>query len=199
MDDFTRRIARNNLRWHMQVGAVALPEIFPVLEGQMVADRGHLQDGPRGETRKAPWRKISRKVRAVPAGFTVVYRKTLTLSRELASELSYLEQRSASVLVDGVIEELKEKYLGPNIANNSKKCGTIFSTIWTPSRSARAKANTTKRRRMGCQGAEVRSRDPFRVYWRERHSRARRRRQITGHFRDHAHLRQIVRDDPARV
>src|SRR5437588_74790 len=37
MDDFTRRIARDQFALgHMQVGAVALPEIFPVLEGQMV-------------------------------------------------------------------------------------------------------------------------------------------------------------------
>src|SRR5216683_2140065 len=37
MDDFTRRIAREQFALgHMQVGAVALPEIFPVLEGQMV-------------------------------------------------------------------------------------------------------------------------------------------------------------------
>src|SRR5262249_24765375 len=48
--------------------------------------------------------------------FTVVYRKTLTLSRELASELSYLEQEAASVLVDGVIEELKEKYPGTGVS-----------------------------------------------------------------------------------
>src|SRR5246127_2927016 len=38
MDDFTRRIARDQFALgHMQVGAVALSEIFPVLEGQMVA------------------------------------------------------------------------------------------------------------------------------------------------------------------
>ena len=45
----------------------------------------------------------------------MVYRKTLTLSRELASELSYLEQEAASVLVDGAIEELKEKYPGTGV------------------------------------------------------------------------------------
>ncbi len=59
---------------------------------------------------------IERKYEQFRQEFTVVYRKTLTLSRELASELSYLEQEAASVLVDGVIEELKEKYAGPNIA-----------------------------------------------------------------------------------
>jgi hypothetical protein len=37
MDDFTRRIAREQFALgRMQVGAVALPEIFPVLDGQMV-------------------------------------------------------------------------------------------------------------------------------------------------------------------
>ncbi len=41
MDDFTRRIARDQFALgHMQVGAVALPEIFPVLEGQMVPIEG---------------------------------------------------------------------------------------------------------------------------------------------------------------
>src|SRR5438477_734145 len=59
---------------------------------------------------------IERKYEQFRQEFTVVYRKTLTLSRELASELSYLEQEAASVLVDGVIEELKEKYPGNNVA-----------------------------------------------------------------------------------
>src|SRR5499425_3422341 len=111
MDDFTRKIAREQFALgHMQVGAVALPEIFPVLEGQMVpiediskmVHEGKL-DGPVAE-------EIERKYEQFRQEFTVVYRKTLTLSRELASELSYLEQEAASVLVDGVIEELKEKY-----------------------------------------------------------------------------------------
>src|SRR5205823_624049 len=59
---------------------------------------------------------IERKYEQFRQEFTVVYRKTLTLSRELASELSYLEQEAASVLVDGVIEELKEKYPGNSVA-----------------------------------------------------------------------------------
>jgi len=46
MDDFTRKIAREQFALgHMQVGAVALPEIFPVLEGQMVPHRGTFQNG----------------------------------------------------------------------------------------------------------------------------------------------------------
>ena len=116
MDDFTRRIAREQFALgHMQVGAVALPEIFPVLEGQMVP----IEDIPKlvteGKLENILGEEIERKYEQFRQEFTVVYRKTLTLSRELASELSYLEQEAASVLVDGFIEELKEKYTATHV------------------------------------------------------------------------------------
>ncbi len=111
MDDFTRRIAREQFALgRMQVGAVALPEIFPVLEGAMVP----IEEIPKlvqdGKLESTAAEELERKYDQFRQEFTVVYRKTLSLSRELASEMSYLEQEAASVLVDGVIEELKEKY-----------------------------------------------------------------------------------------
>ncbi len=117
MDDFTRRIAREQFALgRMQVGAVALPEIFPVLEGQMVP----IEEVPKlvqeGKLDTSLAEELERKYDQFRQEFTVVYRKTLTLSRELASEMSYLEQEAASVLVDGVIEELKEKYPGTHMA-----------------------------------------------------------------------------------
>ncbi|HET8926167.1 MAG TPA: ATP-binding protein [Candidatus Acidoferrum sp.] len=117
MDDFTRRIAREQFALgHMQVGAVALPEIFPVLEGQMVPIEDIAKMVHEGKLESPVAEGIERKYEQFRQEFTVVYRKTLTLSRELASELSYLEQEAASVLVDGVIEELKEKYPGIGVA-----------------------------------------------------------------------------------
>src|SRR6267154_530498 len=116
-DDFTRRIAREQFALgHMQVGAVALPEIFPVLEGQMVPIEDISKMVHEGKLESPMAEDIERKYEQFRQEFTVVYRKTLTLSRELASELSYLEQEAASVLVDGVIEELKEKYPGSSVA-----------------------------------------------------------------------------------
>src|SRR5258708_5352953 len=113
MDDFTRRIARDQFALgHMQVGAVALPEIFPVLEGQMVPIEDISKMVHEGKLETGVAEEIERKYEQFRQEFTVVYRKTLTLSRELASELSYLEQEAASVLVDGVIGELKEKHPG---------------------------------------------------------------------------------------
>ena len=117
MDDFTRRIAREQFALgHMQVGAVALPEIFPVLDGQMVPieDISKMVHESKLDSNVA--QDIERKYEQFRQEFTVVYRKTLTLSRELASELSYLEQEAASVLVDGFIEELKEKYAVPRVS-----------------------------------------------------------------------------------
>jgi predicted ATP-dependent protease len=117
MDDFTRRIAREQFALgHMQVGAVALPEIFPVLEGQMVPIEDISKMVHEGKLDAPVAEAIERKYEQFRQEFTVVYRKTLTLSRELASELSYLEQEAASVLVDGAIEELKEKYPGTGVA-----------------------------------------------------------------------------------
>jgi lon-related putative ATP-dependent protease len=117
MDDFTRRIARDAFALgHMQVGAVALPEIFPVLEGQMVPIEDISKMVHEGKLESGVAEEIERKYEQFRQEFTVVYRKTLTLSRELASELSYLEQEAASVLVDGVIEELKEKYPGTGVS-----------------------------------------------------------------------------------
>src|SRR6202451_926268 len=117
MDDFTRRIAREQFALgRMQVGAVALPEIFPVIEGQMVP----IEEVPKmvqdGKLESVAAEELERKYDQFRQEFTIVYRKTLSLSRELASEMSYLEQEAASVLVDGVIEELKEKYPSTQIA-----------------------------------------------------------------------------------
>lgn len=117
MDDFTRRIAREQFALgHMQVGAVALPEIFPVLEGAMVPIEDISKMVHEGKLDAPVAEDIERKYEQFRQEFTVVYRKTLTLSRELASELSYLEQEAASVLVDGVIEELKEKYSDSSVS-----------------------------------------------------------------------------------
>src|ERR1700694_4416147 len=168
MDDFTRRIAREQFALgHMQVGAVALPEIFPVLEGQMVpiediskmVHEGKL-DGPLAE-------EIERKYEQFRQEFTVVYRKTLTLSRELASELSYLEQEAASVLVDGVIEELKEKYPGPGVAEYLEEVRHHLLDNLDPFKEREGEGER-EGREPPPDGAQkppgAQDRDPFRVY-----------------------------------
>ncbi len=168
MDDFTRRIAREQFALgHMQVGAVALPEIFPVLEGQMVPIEDISKMVHEGKLESPVAEVIERKYEQFRQEFTVVYRKTLTLSRELASELSYLEQEAASVLVDGAIEELKEKYPGTGVAEYLEEVRHHLLDNLGPFKEREGESETEA-------GAEppdglpklpgLSERDPFRVY-----------------------------------
>jgi predicted ATP-dependent protease len=169
MDDFTRRIARDQFALgHMQVGAVALPEIFPVLEGQMVPIEDIAKLVHEGKLESTVAEEIERKYEQFRQEFTVVYRKTLTLSRELASELSYLEQEAASVLVDGVIEELKEKYPGANVAEYLEEVRHHLLDNLDPFKEREGEGEQEGGEPPDglpkMQGAPGSERDPFRVY-----------------------------------
>jgi predicted ATP-dependent protease len=166
MDEFTRRIAREQFALgRMQVGAVALPEIFPVLEGQMVP----IEEIPKmvqdGKLENTAAEELERKYDQFRQEFTVVYRKTLSLSRELASEMSYLEQEAASVLVDGVIEELKEKYPSPQIAEYLEEVRHHILDNLDPFKEREGEDERGPSSESdGMPRAERPERDPFRVY-----------------------------------
>jgi ATP-dependent Lon protease len=166
MDDFTRRIAREQFALgHMQVGAVALPEIFPVLEGQMVPIEDISKMVHEGKLESPVAEDIERKYEQFRQEFTVVYRKTLTLSRELASELSYLEQEAASVLVDGVIEELKEKYPGSSVAEYLEEVRHHLLDNLDPFKEREGEGEHEEEPPEGLPKAQGGpERDPFRVY-----------------------------------
>ena len=168
MDDFTRRIAREQFALgHMQVGAVALPEIFPVLEGQMVPIEDISKMVHEGKLDSPVAEEIERKYEQFRQEFTVVYRKTLTLSRELASELSYLEQEAASVLVDGVIEELKEKYPGQSVSEYLEEVRHHILDNLEPFKEREGESDETTSE-LPAEGPSSKTpgpeRDPFRVY-----------------------------------
>ena len=165
MDDFTRRIARDQFALgHMQVGAVALPEIFPVLEGQMVPIEDISKMVHEGKLESGVAEEIERKYEQFRQEFTVVYRKTLTLSRELASELSYLEQEAASVLVDGVIEELKEKYPGQGVNEYLEEVRHHLLDNLGPFKEREGEEEQGHEPPEALQKAPGPERDPFRVY-----------------------------------
>src|SRR5437867_8378164 len=165
MDDFTRRIAREQFALgHMQVGAVALPEIFPVLEGQMVPIEDIAKMVHEGKLESPVAEDIERKYEQFRQEFTVVYRKTLTLSRELASELSYLEQEAASVLVDGVIEELKEKYPGTSVSEYLEEVRHHLLDNLDPFKEREGDSEDQPEGLEGLPKPQGPERDPFRVY-----------------------------------
>ncbi|MGC1106713.1 MAG: ATP-binding protein [Candidatus Acidiferrales bacterium] len=165
MDDFTHRIAREQFALgRMQVGAVALPEIFPVLEGAMVP----IEEVPKlvqeGKIETAAAEELERKYDQFRQEFTVVYRKTLTLSRELASEMSYLEQEAASVLVDGVIEELKEKYADSHVAEYLEEVRHHILDNLEPFKEREGEEDQPQSEAAAALRPERSDRDPFRVY-----------------------------------
>jgi predicted ATP-dependent protease len=165
MDDFTRRISREQFALgHMQVGAVALPEIFPVLEGQMVPIEDITKMVHEGKLESGVAEEIERKYEQFRQEFTVVYRKTLTLSRELASELSYLEQEAASVLVDGVIEELKEKYPGQSVTEYLEEVRHHLLDNLGPFKEREGEEEHGQDPPEMMQKGPTQERDPFRVY-----------------------------------
>src|SRR6202161_4921379 len=109
--------------------------------------------------------KLERKYEQSRQEFTVVYRKTLTLSRELASELSYLEQEAASVLVDGFIEELKEKYAVPRAAEYLEEVRHNLLDNLDPFKEREGEEETPGGPASdGAARAPSVERDPFRVY-----------------------------------
>src|SRR5271168_3568392 len=165
MDDFTRRIAREQFALgRMQVGAVALPEIFPVLEGQMVP----IEEIPKmvqdGKLEGVAAEELERKYDQFRQEFTIVYRKTLSLSRELASEMSYLEQEAASVLVDGVIEELKERYASPQISEYLEEVRHHILDNLDPFKEREGEDDQPPSEVGGGPRPERAERDPFRIY-----------------------------------
>jgi lon-related putative ATP-dependent protease len=165
MDDFTRRIAREQFALgRMQVGAVALPEIFPVLEGQMVP----IEEIPKmvqdGKLENTAAEELERKYDQFRQEFTIVYRRTLSLSRELASEMNYLEQEAASVLVDGVIEELKEKYTGAQISEYLEEVRHHILDNLDPFKEREGEEEHPPSETPGLPKPERSERDPFRIY-----------------------------------
>ncbi|HXQ24796.1 MAG TPA: ATP-binding protein [Candidatus Acidoferrales bacterium] len=165
MDDFTRRIAREQFALgRMQVGAVALPEIFPVLDGQMVP----IEEIPKmvqdGKIENTAAEELERKYDQFRQEFTIVYRRTLSLSRELASEMSYLEQEAASVLVDGVIEELKEKYPSPQISEYLEEVRHHVLDNLDPFKEREGEEEQPPSEGGGSPRPERSEREPFRIY-----------------------------------
>src|SRR6202142_4402628 len=165
MDDFTRRIAREQFALgRMQVGAVALPEIFPVLDGQMVPIEEIPKMVQEGKLETVAAEELERKYDVFRQEFTIVYRRTLSLSRELASEMNYLEQEAASVLVDGVIEELKEKYASAQISEYLEEVRHHILDNLDPFKEREGEEDQPPSEGGGAMRPERTDRDPFRVY-----------------------------------
>ncbi len=117
MDEFTERIGKQQFALvRVAVGPAAIPEIVPLIENQPVP----MEEVPRmvqeGKLAPAAAEELRKNYEAFRQEFTSVYRRTLTLSRELSVEVNFLEQEAASTLVDSVLQELREHFAQDEVA-----------------------------------------------------------------------------------
>jgi predicted ATP-dependent protease len=117
MDEFTHRISQHQFALvRVSVGPSAFPEIVPIVEGQPTP----MEDVPKlvqeGKLSPGAAEDLRKHYEEFRQEFTSVYRKTLTLSRELSGELVYLEQEAASTLVDSMLQEIKDRHPGELLA-----------------------------------------------------------------------------------
>src|SRR5579875_1783101 len=116
MEQFTQRLGREQFALvRVAMGTEVLPELAPVIEGQVVPveELGRLVEAGKLSPERAE--ELARRYAQFREEFTSVYRKTLELSRELSQQIGLLEQEAASTLVDSALGELAEKYPAPAV------------------------------------------------------------------------------------
>ncbi len=162
-----------------------------MIEGQMVPIEEIPKMVQEGKLESAAAEELERKYDQFRQEFTVVYRKTLSLSRELASEMSYLEQEAASVLVDGVIEELKEKYPSTQIAEYLEEVRHHILDNLEPFKEREGEEDQPPSEGGGGREAGASGTRSVPRLWRERDSGARREGKMPSDFRDDSDLREF--------
>ena len=116
LDHFTEQLKREQFAL-AEIGGTGTA-VVPVVEGQPVPIEklGELVQG--GQLDEARAHQITDKQAQFQKRFVTIYRKTLQLQRALNLELELLEKETASVLVDSVIEDLKEKFQNEPVAEH---------------------------------------------------------------------------------
>ncbi len=200
MDDFTRRIAREQFALgRMQVGAVALPEIFPVLEGQMVPDRGNPQDGAGREARKHRRGRTRAQIRPVPPGIhDRLPPDAFALAR--TRERNELPRAGSRFRAGGRRDRgAQGKIRQPADFRVSRRGPPPHPRQSRSLQGTRGRGRTAAfgRRRRPAPGAHrARSVPHLR---RQRDSGARRTRKVPGDFRDDSHLRESFRHGASQL
>lgn len=106
------------------------PTVLPVIEGQAVPLEQLEKLVEAGQLPPERAQQIEAQQDQLQRHFAELYRKTLQMQRALNLELELLERETASVLVDTVVEELKEKYPHPGVAEYLEEVrGSILDNL----------------------------------------------------------------------
>ena len=108
LDTFSEQLKKERFAL-AEIGGVGT-SVVPVVGGQPVPVERLDELVAGGQVDEAQARQLSGRQEQLQKQFIAIYRKTLELQRAMNLELELLEKETASVLVDSVIEDLKDKY-----------------------------------------------------------------------------------------
>ncbi len=157
LDTFSEQLKKDRFAL-AEIGGVGTT-VVPVVGGQPVPVEKLDELVAGGQVDATQARALSTRQEQLQKQFITIYRKTLELQRAMNFELELLEKETASVLVDSVIEDLKEKHPHAQVAEHLEAVRTsLLDNL------ALFKAQTE-----GEEGEAARSRpsppgDPFRMY-----------------------------------
>lgn len=117
LDEFTQRVGREGFALaKVEVGPLTVPEVYPVIDGQMVpVDKlGELVE--KGKITDEKGLELRDKHEKLRRDLAQVYRKTVELSKAMSLEVEALEREKALFVVATTIAVLKERYVAPSVA-----------------------------------------------------------------------------------
>lgn len=116
LDEFTKRVEHEGFALaKVEVGPVAVPEVYPVIDGKMVPID---QLGPLVEAGKITDQQgvaLQEKHQVLRQELAMLYRKTMELNKAMNQEVAELEREKASLFVSATLTVLKERYTAPSV------------------------------------------------------------------------------------
>lgn len=134
--------------------------VVAVVEGQPIPMEklGDVVQSGKLETGRA--KQLQERQEQLQQQFVGIFRQTLRLQRAMNMDLELLEKETASVLVDSVIEEMKEKYPGEKIRDHLEEVRTSLLDTLEPFKGTKSEDEETETARRLLKMPA----DPFRQY-----------------------------------
>ncbi|HUX93698.1 MAG TPA: ATP-binding protein [Ignavibacteriaceae bacterium] len=116
MTAFDEKLREENFSLgQVKVGETARPDIFPIIDQKPTPIYQLDEFVKQGKLTEQAAKEFIKKYNIHQQELHSLFKKSITLSQEFQSKLSELEQETVEVVVKGIIENLKEKYLDEKV------------------------------------------------------------------------------------
>lgn len=111
MSSFEEEIKKDNFSLgQIKVGQVARPDILPLIENKPVPIYQLEEQVQKGKLTREEAQETLKKYNGYQQELQLLFKKGLKISQDFQQQLSALERETAKSVVEGVLEDLKEKY-----------------------------------------------------------------------------------------